>query len=49
MNTIIHTINNENKEVDNKDPTFQVGYHVRISKYKKCLLKTLLQFGLKKF
>ena len=27
------------KEVDNKDPKFQVGDHVRISKYKKCFAK----------
>ena len=32
-----------------KDPKFQLGDHVRISTYKKCLLKDMLQIGLKKF
>ena len=26
---------NTDKEINNKDPKFKVGYHVRISKYKK--------------
>ena len=38
------------KKVIDKDPKFQVGDHVRISKYKKTfLLKAILQIGLKKF
>ena len=36
------------KEVNDKDSKFQVGDHVRISKYKKTfLLKGILQIGLK--
>ena len=41
MNTI--------KEVNNKDPKFKIGDHVRISKYKIFLLKDTCQIGLKKF
>ena len=37
------------KEVNDKDPKFKVGDHVRISKYKKFLLKDTHQTGLKKF
>ena len=37
------------KEVNNKDPKFKVGEHVRISKYKTFLLKDILQIGQKKF
>ena len=44
-NTYIDSI----KEVNDKDPKFKVGDHVRISKYKKMLLKDILQIGLKKF
>ena len=29
-----HTCINSSKEVSDKDPKFQVGYHARISKYK---------------
>ena len=29
-----HTYINSSKEVSDKDPKFQVGYHARISKYK---------------
>ena len=32
---------NFDKEVDDKDPKFQVGDHVRISKYKKYFCKRL--------
>ena len=44
-NTYINFI----KDVNEKDPKFKVGDHVRISKYKKMLLKDILQIGLKKF
>ena len=37
------------KEVDDNDPRFQVGDHVRISKYKNILLRAILRIGLKKF
>ena len=37
------------KEVNDNDPKFKVGDHVRISKYKILLIKALLQMGLKKF
>ena len=37
------------KEVNDKDPKFKVGDHVRISKYKNFLLKNTHQIGLKKF
>ena len=37
------------KEVNNKDPKFKVGEQVRISKYKRFLLKDAHQIGLKKF
>ena len=36
------------KEVNDNDPKFKVGDHVRISKYKTFLLKAMLQFGLKR-
>ena len=42
-NTYIDSI----KEVNDKDPKFRVGDHVRISK-KTFLLKDILQIGLKK-
>ena len=35
------------KEVNNKDPKFKIGDHVRISKYKIFLLKDTHQIGLK--
>ena len=44
-NTYIKT----GEEVNDKDPKFQVGDHVRIPKYKKILLKDILQTSLKKF
>ena len=37
------------KEVNNKDSKFKVGEQIRISKYKKSLLKDAHQIGLKKF
>ena len=37
------------KEVNDKDPKFKVGDHVRISKYKLFLLMDTRQTGLKKF
>ena len=61
MNTTIHimklkpievkgnTYINFIKDVSEKDPKFKVGDHVRISKYKKMLLKDILQTGLKNF
>ena len=36
------------KGVNDKDPKFKVGDHVRISKYKKFLLKDARQISLKK-
>ena len=39
---------NSNKEVNNKDPKFKVGDHVRISEYKNIFAKTL-QTGMKRF
>ena len=44
-NTYIDSI----KEVNDKDHKFQVGDHVKISKYKNILLKDILQIGHKKF
>ena len=35
-------------QVNDKDPKFKVGDHLRISKYKTFLLKYILQIGLKK-
>ena len=37
------------KEVNEKDPKFQVGDHVKISNAKTSLLKDILQIGLNKF
>ena len=37
------------KESNNENPKFQVGDHIRVSKYKNVLLKGILQIGLKKF
>ena len=42
-----NTYLNFGKEVNDKDLKFQVGDHVRISKYKNVLLKHILQIGLK--
>ena len=44
-----NTYINIGKEVNDKDPKFKVGDHVRISKYKNIFLKDILQIGLKKF
>ena len=44
-----NTYINIDKEVKDKDPKFQVGDHVRISKCQKILLKAILQIYLKKF
>ena len=44
-----NTYINTEKEVNEKDPKFKVGDHVRISKYKTFLLKTIHQIGLKKY
>ena len=37
------------EDSNEKDPKFKAGDHVRISKYKKVLLKDTLQIGQKKF
>ena len=37
------------KEVNDKEPKFKVGDHVRISKYKSNFAKGYTQIGLKKF
>ena len=44
-----NTYINFGKEVNDKDPdpTFEVGDHVRISKYKNIFAKDILQIGLK--
>ena len=44
-----NTYINIDKEVNDKDPKFKVGHHVRISKCKTLFLKAILQIGLKKF
>ena len=44
-NTYIKT----DKEVNNKDPRFQVGDHVRISTCKSIFAKDILKIDLKKF
>ena len=44
-----NTYINTDKEINNKDPKFKVGDHVRISKCKTFLLKATLQIGLKKY
>ena len=44
-----NTYINIDKEINDKDPKFKVGDHVRISKYKKFLLKATPQIGLKKY
>ena len=43
-----NTYLNFGEEVNDKDLKFQVGDHVRISKYKNVLLKHVLQIGMKK-
>ena len=37
------------KVVNDKDPKFNIGDHVRISKYKNILVKDIHQIGLKTF
>ena len=37
------------KEVNDKDPKFKIGDHVRISKYKNIFAKGYMPIGLKKF
>ena len=49
MLKIIHTYIDFGKEVNDNDPKFKVGDHLRISKYKNFLLKVILQIDLKKF
>ena len=44
-----NTYINTDKEINNKNPKFKVGDHVRISKYKNILLKATPQIGLKKY
>ena len=44
-----NTYIDSSKEVNDKDPKFKVGDHVRISKYNNILLKDTRQTGLKKF
>ena len=44
-----HTYIDFGKEVNDNDPKFEVGDHLRISKYKNFLLKVILQIDLKKF
>ena len=43
-----NTYINFGTESNNKDPKFQVGDHVRISKYENIFLKDILSIGLKK-
>ena len=38
-----------NEESNEKDPKFEIGDHVRISKYKTFLVKHILQIGEKNF
>ena len=44
-----NTYINTDKEVDDKEPKFQVGNHVRKSKYKNIFTKSYTPIGLKKF
>ena len=44
-----NTYINTSKEINNKDPKFKVGDHVRISKYKTFLLKGICLIGVKKY
>ena len=44
-----NTYIDSNKEVNDKDPKFKVGDHVRISKYKNIFAKGYTPNGLKKF
>ena len=38
-----------NEKSNENDPKFEVGDHVRISKYKNILLKDMLLIGVKRF
>ena len=49
INVKDNTYINIDKDVNDNDPKFKVGDHVRISKYNNILLKAILQIGLKKF
>ena len=40
---------NADKEINNKDPKFKVGDHVRISKYKNIFAKGYMPIGVKKY
>ena len=44
-----NTYINTSKEINDKDPKFKVGDHVRISKYKKFLLKNICLIGVQKY
>ena len=44
-----NTYINADKEINNKDPKFKVGDHVRKSKYKTFLLKGICLIGVKKY
>ena len=44
-----NTYINTNKEINNKDPKFKAGDHVRISNTKTFLLKGICLIGLKKY
>ena len=44
-----NTYIDSSQEVNDKDPKFKVGDHVRISKHKNILLNDLLEIGLKRF
>ena len=44
-----NTYINADKEINNKDPKFKVGDHVRISKFKTFLLKGICLIGVKKY
>ena len=44
-----NTYIDSNKEINDKDPKFKVGDHVRISKYKNIFTKGYTPNGLKKF
>ena len=48
VNVKDNTYIDSKKDVNDKDPKFKVGDHVRISKYKKFLLKDARQISLKK-
>ena len=44
-----NTYINTSKKINHKDPKFNVGDHVRISKYKTFLLKGICLIGVKKY